>query len=305
MALFQLGSVGPQVRALEQRLAQLGYLDATPNNRFGAKTADAVMEFKRDHGWDDPKPVAGERLANALNVGDDFEVEKKRKPLKGGTYNCLVGRSPAVVKDAVRDFMKNRNLDFLQLQEMTQYRKVLNEIPGYKLITFPGSRDHGETGILVRDGIKVSDRESIQSVGDWKSKDGEVRRARAATSVLLDGWLRVVSVHAPPAIDFRNGHAVGPEARVASYKNLMRKLERAAERYTRNGEDIVMGGDWNEGPNSTGVGSPHWLARMAGMKTHKGGHIDWQMTRGVRLTNMQAGPSRGSDHRLWTFVIKP
>jgi exonuclease III len=319
MSPLKIGSSGQNVRALERRLGELGYLDAKADGKYDRKTAAAVIAYKREHGWEDPKGVAGRRLAASMGFGDSFDAaptggtsavaaggSANRKPLKGGTYNCLVGRSPEVVKSEVRKMAKEGNLDFIQLQEISTYHGALKDIPGYKLITFPGAKDHGETGMLVKDGIKVTDRESIQAKGPgWKSPDGEHRAPRAATSVLLDGWMRVVSVHAPPAIDFKNGHAVGPEARVESYKSLMGELAKAAKRYTRDGEAIVFGGDWNEGPNSTGVGSPHWLARVTGMKTFPAGHIDWEMARGATVSRVRRSENGRSDHDQWTFVVKP
>ncbi|MBL8950818.1 MAG: peptidoglycan-binding protein [Myxococcaceae bacterium] len=320
MAPLTLGSHGSNVRALERRLNDLGYLKGKADGSFDQKTADAIIAYKSDHGWEDPRGIAGKRLAGSLGFGDSFDsgatptgtgtgdgAKGKQKPLKGGTFNALVGRNPKFVANEVRKMAKARDLDFIQLQEISTYREQIKDIPGYKLITFPGSKDHGETGILVKDGITVSDRESIQAKGPgWKSKEGDPRAPRAATSVLLNGWLRVVSVHAPPAIDFRNGHAVGPEARVKSYKSLMTELAKAAKEYRKDGEAMVFGGDWNEGPNSTGVGSPHWLARVAGMKTYDGGRIDWEMARGATIERMRRrGDGGGSDHNLWTFVVKP
>lgn len=329
MTLLRVGSSGQKVRALERRLNDLGYLNGNADGTYDRKTAAAVIAYKSEHGWENPRGVAGRRLAASMGFGDSFDStsgagntngtngtdatsdvadggEAKRKPLKGGTYNCLVGRSPQVVGNEVRKMAKEGNLDFIQLQEISTYHGALKDIPGYKLITFPGAKDHGETGMLVKDGIKVTDRESIQAKGPgWKSKDGEHRAPRAATSVLLDGWMRVVSVHAPPAIDFKNGHAVGPEARVESYKSLMSELAKAAKRYTKDGEALVFGGDWNEGPNSTGVGSPHWLARVAGMKAFPGGRIDWEMARGATISRVRRSEDGRSDHDQWTFVVKP
>jgi hypothetical protein len=237
---------------------------------------------------------------------DGFDDDKKRpRQLKGATYNCLIGRPPAEVAKTVRRFAENRNLDFIQLQEISQYHGALRGIPGYHLVTFPGSKDHGESGVLVRDGIETKFPQSIEADSGWTAVTGKPAQPRAATSVRLGGWLRVASVHAPPAIDFENGHAVGPAARVKSYISLMKKLAGAAERNEKNANGVAMliGGDWNEGPNSTGVGSPHWLAKQAGMKTYPGGRIDWEMARGCKVSNVKVGPHGGSDHRLVTFTV--
>jgi hypothetical protein len=123
--------------------------------------------------------------------------------------------------------------------------------------------------------------------------------------VRLAGWLRVASIHAPPAVDFVNGHPVGGAARVKSYQSLMGELLGAARRQEKQGSDVALlyGGDWNEGTRTGGPGSPSWLAKKAGMKMHGNGRIDWEMSRGCRVTDMKVGPSAGSDHRLITFTV--
>jgi hypothetical protein len=306
MSMLRLGSHNQRVLRLEKRLKDLGYLEGPANQRFGKATERAVVDFKTDHGWDNPRPVAGKKLATALKLGDQFEDDASRpKKMKGGSYNCLIGRPPGVVHDVVKGFLKKGNLDFLQLQEISQYHHALNNIPGYKLITFPGSKDHGESGVLVRKGIEAKFPQSIEANSGWTAVTGHPAAPRAATSVQLAGWLRVTSVHLPPAIDFKNGHAVGPAARVKSYLSSMKELLKAAKRNERNNPDgaMLIGGDWNEGPNSTGVGSPNWLARMAGMKKYPAGHIDWEMARGCKVSHVKRGPAGGSDHHLITFTI--
>ena len=307
MTLLHVGSSGAAVRSIERRLEKLGFLDEKADGRFDQKTGKAVVAFKQENGWENPKPVAGKKLADALKVGDGFEGDPAKKhAMKGGTYNCLIGRDPKKVQDAVKHLAKSNQLDFIQLQEISQYHKVLNDIPGYQLITFPGAKDHGESGILVKDGIKVGKPQSIEADSGWISSSGHHAAPRAATSVLLDGWLKVTSVHLPPAIDFKNGHATGAhEARQQSYISLMKKLEASAERFEKNhpGSAMLIGGDWNEGPNSSGVGSPHWLAQMAKMKTYAMGHIDWEMAHGAKVSNAHRRNNAGSDHSPWTFTV--
>ncbi len=113
---------------------------------------------------------------------------------------------------------------------------------------------------------------------------------------------------APPAVDFVNGQGVGGAARVKSYKSLMTEMAGAAARQEKNhpGMATLFGGDFNEGTRTHGVGSPAWLAKQAGMKmhgTHNGRGIDWEMSRGCRVTHMKVGPSGGSDHNLVTFTV--
>lgn len=252
--------MGPRVKALEQKLKKRGDLKGPVDDRFDARTAAAVSKYKRANGWGNAKPRVGARLATALCLPD----AKSPKTLKGASYNCRIGRNPAVVAKTVAHFAKSRRLDFMQLQEISGYHQVLEKIPGDKLITFPGSKDHGETGVLVRDGLETSAAQSIEADTGWTNVHGNPAQPRAATSVRIGDWLRVASIHAPPGIDWKNGRPVGPEQRVKSYQSLMNKLLAASKR----NPDVALlyGGDWNEGARSTGPGSPAWLAAQAGMK---------------------------------------
>ena len=307
---MSVGAVGTRVQDLEQKLKASGALKGKVDDTFDQRTAAAVVAWKKDHGFKNHRPTVGKRMSAALGLQGSFKMNESGtetpKKLKGGTYNCLVGRNPAVVGKTVKHFLKSRDLDFLQVQEITQYHKALSNIPGYKLITFPGAKDHGESGLLVKDSIKTQSPQLVQADTGWKAPNGDTRQARGAVSAKLAGWLRVSSVHLPPAIDWKNGHAVGGAARVESYKQLMEKLAAQAKRqHAKNpGMGILIGGDWNEGARSTGYGSPSWLANKAGLKKFTPGPgIDWAMGLGVKVTGMKKGPNGGSDHRLVTYTV--
>lgn len=304
MSVLKLGSKGPAVQVLEKRLKALGDLKGPVDNTFDARTAVAVVKYKTEHGWEDPRPKVGAKMAKALNLPGPAKA-KTPTTMKGASYNCRIGRSPAIVARTVSQFAHRRKLDFIQLQEISGYHDALKNIPGYKLISFRGSKDHGETGVLVRKDIEAKFAQSIEADTGWTNVEGGVAQPRAATSVRVAGWLRVASVHAPPGIDWVNGHPVGGEARVKSYQSLTRKLLASATRQEENNPELGMliGGDWNEGAVTGGPGSPSWLAARAGMKKHATGGIDWEMSRGVKLTDIKTGPKRGSDHPLVTFTV--
>lgn len=302
MHVLKQGARGESVKLLEQKLKKLGHFSGKPDETFDKATGKAVVAFKSENGWDDPKGNVGRRMAGKLGLTDDFEKIETPKTMKGGTYNCEIGRNPQKVKDVVEGFLKKGDLDFLQLQEISGYDQVLKKIPGYQLITFPKSKDHGETGVLVKDEIAAKGARLVEAEKGWTNVRGGVAQPRGATSVQLAGWLRVVSVHAPPGIDWKNGRPVGGEARIESYQSLTRKLLRDATRNPK--EAVLIGGDWNEGARTGGPGSPSWLAAQAKMRKYANGSIDWEMARGARLTNMKKGPDGGSDHRLVTFTVK-
>jgi exonuclease III len=326
--LLHVGSTGNRVQKVEERLKSLGYLKGAADNRFDAGTAKAVVDYKRDHGWEEkPQGVVGERMARSLRhtatstsatsaaqasqtSGSDG---KNRTPstLKGATYNVERDRSPQQVQKKLGDFAKSHNLDFIQLQEINGYHKALEKIPGYHLVTFPKSKDHGESGILVKDDLLAKHAKYIQGEGGWTTVRGGHAPPRAATAVQLAGWLKVVSVHQPPSVDWKNGQPVGPENRVKTYKSLSEKLLAFAKRQLKNNPDqaLLIGGDWNEPASTRGKWSPTWIAQQAGMTTHGGvkthgnGRIDWEMSTGCRVSNVKAGPTLGSDHNILTFTV--
>ncbi len=310
--LLHVGSHGKRVEELEKRLKKLGHLDGPVNDTFDKATRKAVLEFKKENGWDDPKGVVGGKALAALKLDGPGGVDAPTKPnddvsggsatpnkMNGGTYNAEIGRNPKVVQSAVKKALHDGKLDYLQLQEISGYHKELRAIPGYKLITFK-TQDHGETGILVRKGIKVEHAHAVEADTGWTNVHGRPAQPRAATSVKLAGWLRVASVHAPPGIDWVNGRAQGGADRVKSYQSLTKKLAAEAN---RTDSAILYGGDWNEGARTGGPGSPSWLAEKAGLKKFANGGIDWQMGRGVQLTNHKRGDDFGSDHHLWTYTV--
>ena len=314
--LLHVGSKGKDVKAVEQRLHDLGYLQAKPDDRFDAKTSKAVVAFKKDHGWKGkPRGVVGERMERALGITgahtDPASGGKTPSKLNGATYNVERDRSPAAVHKFLTGFTKSHDLDFVQVQEINGYHQALNSIPGYSLVTFPSAKDHGESGILVRDSLLKSKGSFIQSQGGWTTVRGGHAPPRAATAVKLAGWLDVVSAHQPPSVDWKNGQMVGPENRIKTYKSLSEKLAAYAKRVIGNNpnDGLLIGGDWNEPASTKGKWSPRWIAQQAGMAVHGGlathgkGKIDWEMSYGASVTNMQVGPTGGSDHHIVTFTV--
>lgn len=299
--VLHVGSTGSRVRALEEKLKASGDLAGPVDGTFDRKTAAAVVSWKKDHGWDDPRGRVGAKMSKLLHLppppGAGVGTPSK---MRGATYNCEIHRNPHVVANEVKGFLKKGNLDFMQLQEISGYHDALKNIPGYKLITFRGSKDHGETGVLVRDSILAKDPKSIEAKVGWTNVHGGVAQPRAATSVQLAGWLRVVSVHAPPGIDWVNGVPRGGEQRIKSYQSLTRRL---LTHVRRSRDAVLVGGDWNEGARTGGPGSPSWLAANGKLKKYANGRIDWEMARGAKVSNVRTGPRSGSDHRLVMFTV--
>lgn len=299
--MLRIGSTGPRVLALEQKLKASGDLRGPADATFDRATGRAVVAWKSEHGWQDPKPHVGARMAAAIGLAKPTPSGAATpSTMRGATYNCEIGRDPKLVQRTVRGFLEKGKLDFLQLQEISGYHRELSHLPGYRLVTFPGSKDHGETGVLVKDSILARSPKSIQAATGWTNVHGRPAQPRAATSVQLAGWLRVVSVHAPPGINWVGGVPRGGDARIKSYQSLTSKL---LSHVRRSREAVLLGGDWNEGASTGGPGSPSWLAARGGLRKYANGRIDWEMARGAKVSNVRVGPSGGSDHRLVTFTV--
>jgi Putative peptidoglycan binding domain len=330
---LHVGSTGHRVKKVEERLESLGYLKGAADDRFDARTAKAVVDYKRDHGWKGkPEGVVGERMAHSLRhtegattagtggattaqasaTGDSGDKGKTPSKLKGATYNVERDRDPAEVRKRLGGFAKRHDLDFIQLQEINGYHKALENIPGYHLVTFPKAKDHGESGILVKDSLLAKQPMLIQGEGGgWTTVRNGHAPPRAAVAVKLAGWLTVVSAHQPPSVDWKNGQPVGPPNRVSTYKSLSEKLLAFAKRQLEKHPEqaLLIGGDWNEEASTKGKWSPGWIAQQAGMKTHGGAKthgnasIDWEMSNGCRVSNIKAGRTLGSDHNIVTFTV--
>ncbi|MBN8232739.1 endonuclease/exonuclease/phosphatase family protein [Corallococcus macrosporus] len=291
------GSTGNRAQKAEERLKAQGSLKGAADDRFDAKITSGGCGTV----------AQTQQLAGG---GKNATPSK----LKGATYNVERDRNPKDVQQWLGKFAKSNDLDFVQLQEINGYHKALEKIPGYHLVTFPGAKDHGETGILVKDGLMEKQALSIQGEGGgWDTVRGGHAPPRAATAVQLAGWLKVVSAHQPPSVDWNSkGQMIGPPKRVSTYKSLSEKLLAFAKRQLERNPDqaLLIGGDWNEPASTKGKFSPGWIAQQAGMKTHGGveshghGKIDYAMSAGCQVSNVRAGPTGGSDHNIVMFTVR-
>ncbi len=72
--VLRQGERGPEVKAMQESLAKLGYRDAQgreigADGHFGARTEEALKAFQRDHGLKDDG-IAGAKTLDALKTGD-------------------------------------------------------------------------------------------------------------------------------------------------------------------------------------------------------------------------------------------
>ncbi|HEY6793600.1 MAG TPA: L,D-transpeptidase family protein [Kineosporiaceae bacterium] len=95
--LLRPGDSGPQVLALQQRLAALGYWAGTPDGRYGEVTAQAVTALQKVAGLD-RDAVAGPRTRAALDAG----VRPRARSSSGHVVEIDLARQVLLIVDAGR-----------------------------------------------------------------------------------------------------------------------------------------------------------------------------------------------------------
>lgn len=147
--------------------------------------------------------------------------------LRVGTWNMLRDRSDGQVRGNLRELLADHpGLHALALQEVRGYHDVLRRIPDWKLYgTSTGPRGADQCAWLVRDGVPADRLDTMDLGGDgWTTATGHHHVGAVATTVRLAGWLRAVSLHLPPSVNWVHGRPVGPPERVDDYRENMRRL---------------------------------------------------------------------------------
>lgn len=233
------------------------------------------------------------------------------KTLRLGTFNLLRDRSDGRARGDVRAILRDHDLHALAYQEGHDYADALERVhPDYRLLVRRGGRGYDQNGWIVREDVTARGLHIVDLGGDgWTTVTGLHHVGLVATAVTLAGWLRGVSLHLPPSIDWPHGRPVGPAERVDDYIAAMRRLLRyAAQRTGPRG--LLYVGDWNCRPGrDEGFASASWLARAAFMRIGRAPNqsgalhgIDFPMVdRDTILTHVRQQDRYGSDHPLVTF----
>lgn len=232
-----------------------------------------------------------------------------RKTLKGGTFNLEHGRDPDTVKLEVVNLLEKHHLDFLCVQEASDYKHILENVSGYVYVVgvTAGGKDNG---ILVKRRIK-QDRVYFYTFGNgWTTVRGGHHPETSQNQVRLDGWLYIRCIHLPTPSDWRTGKPVGPANRlddlISAVKGLRNYFRWPCIRNAR-----IAAGDWNEPPETDGEYSPQWIARKSKANTvaptSKAGHgrIDWVMYKGCSIRNIvkDTDIKEASDHEPVVFTV--
>lgn len=252
-------------------------------------------------------------------------MAKHLRPLRGATWNAERDRSASAVRRYLRRMVRRHRLDFVLLQEFADYTGHLRRHPvkGYRLLVPDNGHDERQCPILVRDTVHARYARVLQMADSgWITVTGAHYAPPKSVAVLLDGWLRAVSIHAPVSVSWPGGRIAGPSRRVAAYLShsahsirFARRGQRMAARRLSRGDHAkatLLGGDWNARTWERGTGTPWWLARKAGLRIaeprhRKGpGHdgIDYVLT-DARVTRVRKHGTGGSDHPFVTFTVHP
>lgn len=183
-----------------------------------------------------------------------------------------------------------RDVDAVLLQECTpRHAAVLRRVPGWTLVRLRGAA--GEA-IFVRQRAHT-DAVVQPASPEWMGKNtGRPHVGRVIPSVLLNGWLRIASIHLPP------GWVDGPPDRRSAGRVYMQNLRKLAKQHRDRSEARFYGGDWNAKPDevkgSIGLGAfvgPDAIdhARAARCKV-------------TRVRRIRRGP--GMDHAAWLYVVQ-
>lgn len=211
------------------------------------------------------------------------------KALNGGTFNLRYGRDESRVRREVARLFVKHSLDFLCVQEFSDYRNDFREA-GWTVVPENGPC---ESGILVADGVQV-DRRTVHTYGDgWITVRGGRFPAAVHNEARIGGWLLVRSVHLPTPTYWPDGiRPRGPAERLddltATMRGLRRFLAHPGFIHAR-----LAAGDWNEPPHTTGIYSPQWLARVTrselrSPQSREGhGRIDYAIAKGARLVDVK------------------
>jgi hypothetical protein len=229
--------------------------------------------------------------------------------LEVGWWNMRRDRDKSTAAREALAVMDAYDLDVLALQETGGYVHQLRCLPGVQCVAFDAKRGQADTAILVREGHTLSDTgiEPMTTLG-WVTVRGGKTPPKYLPHVLVDGWLRVGSLHTAPSVRFDNDATPeGPVRRVASTIAHARSEVRFAGAHPG---PLVITGDRNAEPDDRGRFSPWWISRKTGLKliapegaTHGAKRvIDFALGRGVTGT-ATTRKRHGSDHAAVTATI--
>jgi endonuclease/exonuclease/phosphatase (EEP) superfamily protein YafD len=229
--------------------------------------------------------------------------------LRVGWWNMRRDRDKNATARAALEVMDAYSLDILALQETGGYVHQLRALPGVRCVAFDSHPGQADTAILVRDAHVVSDLHCARmTLTGWVTVRGGRTPPKWLAACLVDGWLRVGSLHTAPSVSFDGDDTpAGPVRRVASTVQHARAEVAYANAHPG---PLLIAGDRNATPDDRGRWSPWWISRKTGLgliapdkATHgKRRVIDFALARGVTGT-ATTEKRHGSDHAVVVATI--
>lgn len=164
-ALLRVGSVGPQVKTLQQRLKTLGYYRGDVDGQYGTGTKNAVMAFQRDNGINADGLAGPETLTKVMGEEAKPHQPKTPAPLPPGAKESkplLVNRSQALPQD-------------YQPRELVNLQRYLPT--GLVLFKHDGLKAERQVADALKIMVEAAKRDGVAT---WQISEGFRERARQA-----------------------------------------------------------------------------------------------------------------------------
>ena len=211
---LSVGCKGDDVKAVQQKLYDLGYLTVKPDGIYGAKSKDAVIAFQAFNGLESPDGKVGNWTLNALNYNPvAFKVLKKGISLSSGEKNAVKNFQKRLVSLGYLRATPDGSYGNLTYQAVVKFQKAngiyadgtIGRITAAKLYSNP-----------VKYSIKLS---RTLSYGDSGAEVKEVQEALVAygfLNVTPDGKYGAMTEAAVKLFQAYNG-LTSPDGKVGNW----------------------------------------------------------------------------------------
>lgn len=298
---LSVGSVGTPVRKLEQELKQRGLLKGPVDNRFDARTKEAVKRFERRHDLH-VDGVVGRRIDTLLDLG--LAPSKPSGPKAGGNgvfdvVSMNVKSNPLMSQDKVLHDVRRaaKTGEIIGWQEIgpERYRDAIRSLKGFSHFMPKGL----ETPISWKS-------------SEFKLLDSGVERMHGGLAKVSPhrqvAWVKLQNRETGETVIHLNTHLVSGAFnskiqrsdpwRKAMWARHMEKMGNLVERFERQGHPVTITGDFNRNHFKV-FGNK--VAYDSGLRagTHGSSTLDYVMhtpNRSIKKVSTHVDRNYASDH---------
>lgn len=315
------GSQGPAVRKLERELKERGLLKGPVDNKFDARTKEAVKRFERRHDWK-VNGIVGERIWKLLNLGPAHSGTVTEVNTGGGagekagafrTVNINVKNNPvmpqsAVVHDVKRAAKEGSLIGWNEIGP-DRYFKAIKDLG-------PDWGHYMPTDGKLRIPNPISWKKS-----EWEKLDGGFMRTHDGKAKVSPHryvtWVKLKNKDTGKTIIRMNTHLVSgawskpkptTEWRRDMWNIHMKKMGDLIEKFENKGLPVIIGGDFNRDSYRL-FGNKVAYDNDLFVGTHGGSTLDYMMhTRGEGVrkeaNRVQGGYKSDHDAVIVKYKIK-